>query len=66
MLKNALISSLSLYLPAACWAAGCECEWLCPTFNAVACIAAAGLAAAGIFIALSCVDAFRGLGALRD
>ena len=66
MLKIALLSLLPFYLPASCWTAGCECEWLCSTLNAAACAAAAGLAAAGIFTALTCVDAFRGLGALRD
>ena len=66
MVKTALFSLLPMYLPASCWAVGCRCEWLCSTFGAAACIAAAGLAAAGIFAALSCVNAFRGLDAFRD
>ena len=65
-MKIALVSLLPFYLPASCWTAGCECEWLCSSFNAAACITAAGLIAAGIFTALSCVNAFRGLDAIRD
>ena len=66
MLKTVLFSLLPFYLPISCRIAGCQCEWLCSTFNAAACIAVAGLAAAGIFTALSCIDAFRGLDAVRD
>jgi len=66
MLKIALLSLLPFYMPASCWAAGCECEWLCSTLSAAACVAAAGLVAAGIFAALSFVQAFRGLDAIRD
>ena len=66
MLKIALASLLPFYLPASCWTVGCQCEWLCATLNATACIAVAGLAAAGLFTALCCVHAFRGLDAIRD
>ena len=66
MLKIALASLLPFYLPASCWAAGCQCVRLCSTLNAAACTAAAGLVAVGIFSALSFVNAFRGLDAIRD
>ena len=66
MLKTALFSMPPLYLPASCWAVGCQCEWLCSTLNAAACIAVASLTAAGIFTVLSCINAFRGLDAIRD
>ena len=66
MLKIALVSLLPFYLAISCWAGGCKCEWLCSTINAAACIAATGLVAAGIFTALSCVNAFRSLDAIRD
>ena len=66
MLKTVLFSLSPLYLPASCWIAGCQCEWLCSTLNAAACIAVASLAAAGIFTALSCIDSLRSLDAIRD
>ena len=66
MVKTVLFSLLPMYLPVSCWSVGCQCEWLCSTLNAAACMAIAGIAAAGIFIALSGVDAFRGLDAFRD
>ena len=66
MLKTNLLSLSPLYLPASCWIAGCQCEWLCSTLNAAACIVVSSIAAAAIFIAISCFNAFRRLGALRD
>jgi len=66
MLKTALFSMTPLYLPASCWTAGCECASLCSVLNAAAYVTVAGLAAAGIFAALSFFNAFRGLNAIRD
>lgn len=65
-MKIALASIVPLYPPAACWAGGCECQWLCAAVSTGGCVAIAGLAVASIFLALSFFGAFRGLDALHD
>lgn len=60
------VSSLPLFLPATCWAIGCRCDWLCPMAGVTGCVALAGLAAAGLFAALTFVREMASLDSIRD
>ena len=61
-----LISAAPFSLPLSCWSAGCACAWLCAEGGALACVAAAGLAATALLAGLSFLREFASLGALRD
>ena len=66
MLKEILLSVAPFAYPAACFSAGCTCEWLCNSLGAAGCVGIAAAGAAALFASLALVNQLRSLDAVRN